>query len=141
LNLHSLSGSSSVEWLQGYLVSRRQPLTWYKVSIVIPLYYPAKLFHLSIDSGCKCKKRDHFGSKSNVLSILLQTTFDAPAGVAPLALDMASMGKGQVWINGQSLGRYWPAYKASGSCGYCNYAGSYSEKKCASNCGEASQRW
>ncbi|XP_020224994.1 beta-galactosidase 1 [Cajanus cajan] len=99
LNLHSLSGSSSVEWLQGYLVSRRQPLTWYK------------------------------------------TTFDAPAGVAPLALDMASMGKGQVWINGQSLGRYWPAYKASGSCGYCNYAGTYNEKKCASNCGEASQRW
>jgi len=51
LNLHSLSGSSSVEWLQGYLVSKRQPLTWYKVSIVIPLYYPAKHFHLSIDSG------------------------------------------------------------------------------------------
>ncbi|KAK7349245.1 hypothetical protein VNO77_06456 [Canavalia gladiata] len=99
LNLHSLSGSSSVEWLQGYLVSRRQPLTWYK------------------------------------------TTFDAPAGVAPLALDMASMGKGQVWINGQSLGRHWPAYKASGSCGYCNYAGTYNEKKCGSNCGEASQRW
>ncbi|XP_014516386.1 beta-galactosidase 1 [Vigna radiata var. radiata] len=99
LNLHSLSGSSSVEWLQGYLVSRRQPLTWYK------------------------------------------TTFDAPVGVAPLALDMASMGKGQVWINGQNLGRYWPAYKASGSCGYCNYAGTYNEKKCGSKCGEPSQRW
>ncbi|KAJ1420300.1 Glycoside hydrolase, family 35 [Sesbania bispinosa] len=99
LSLHSLSGSSSVDWLQGYLVSRRQPLTWYK------------------------------------------TTFDAPAGVAPLALDMSSMGKGQVWINGQSVGRYWPAYKASGSCDYCNYAGTYNEKKCRSNCGEASQRW
>ncbi|XP_061374609.1 beta-galactosidase 1 isoform X1 [Gastrolobium bilobum] len=99
LSLHSLSGSSTVEWLQGYLVSRWQPLTWYK------------------------------------------TTFDAPAGSAPLALDMGSMGKGQVWINGQSLGRYWPAYKASGSCDYCDYAGSYNEKKCTSNCGEASQRW
>ncbi|CAL0308723.1 unnamed protein product [Lupinus luteus] len=97
--LHSVSGSSSVEWIRGALVSRRQPLTWYK------------------------------------------TTFDAPAGVAPLALDMGSMGKGQVWINGQSLGRYWPAYKASGSCEYCNYAGKYNEKKCGSNCGEASQRW
>ncbi|KAK7255585.1 hypothetical protein RIF29_28998 [Crotalaria pallida] len=99
MSLHSLSGSSSVEWLQGFLVSRRQPLTWYK------------------------------------------TTFDAPAGVTPLALDMGSMGKGQVWINGQHLGRYWPAYKASGSCEYCNYAGIYDEKKCSSNCGEASQRW
>ncbi|KAG5048820.1 hypothetical protein JHK85_009923 [Glycine max] len=32
LSLHSLSGSSSVEWIQGSLVSQRQPLTWYKVS-------------------------------------------------------------------------------------------------------------
>lgn len=32
LSLHSLSGSSSVEWIQGSLVTRRQPLTWYKVS-------------------------------------------------------------------------------------------------------------
>ncbi|KAL1293149.1 hypothetical protein HN51_053772 [Arachis hypogaea] len=99
LSLHSLTGSSSVEWMQGFFVSRRQPLTWYK------------------------------------------TTFDSPAGSAPLALDMASMGKGQIWINGQSLGRYWPAYKASGSCGSCDYAGTYNEKKCLSNCGEPSQRW
>ena len=73
--------------------------------------------------------------------IILQTVFNAPAGNAPLALDMNSMGKGQIWINGQSVGRYWPAYKASGNCGGCNYAGAYSEKKCLSNCGEASQRW
>ncbi|KAG4955466.1 hypothetical protein JHK84_041445 [Glycine max] len=99
LSLHSLSGSSSVEWIQGSLVSQRQPLTWYK------------------------------------------TTFDAPAGTAPLALDMDSMGKGQVWLNGQNLGRYWPAYKASGTCDYCDYAGTYNENKCRSNCGEASQRW
>lgn len=72
---------------------------------------------------------------------MFQTTFNAPAGNTPLALDMGSMGKGQVWINGQSVGRYWPAYKASGSCGECNYAGTYDEKKCLSNCGEASQRW
>ncbi|KAG4972499.1 hypothetical protein AAZX31_13G332100 [Glycine max] len=99
LSLHSLGGSSSVEWIQGSLVSQRQPLTWYK------------------------------------------TTFDAPDGTAPLALDMNSMGKGQVWLNGQNLGRYWPAYKASGTCDYCDYAGTYNENKCRSNCGEASQRW
>ncbi|XP_048139461.1 beta-galactosidase 1-like isoform X2 [Rhodamnia argentea] len=99
LRLHSLTGSSSVEWAEGSLVARKQPLTWYK------------------------------------------TTFSAPAGSAPLALDMNSMGKGQIWINGQSIGRYWPAYKAAGACGGCNYAGTYGEKKCLSNCGEASQRW
>lgn len=71
----------------------------------------------------------------------MQTTFNAPAGNEPLALDLNTMGKGQVWINGQSIGRYWPGYKASGNCGACNYAGWFDEKKCLSNCGEASQRW
>ncbi|OIW09005.1 hypothetical protein TanjilG_05981 [Lupinus angustifolius] len=99
LSLHSLSGTSTVEWIQGSLISRKQPLTWYK------------------------------------------TNFDAPAGDSPFALDMGSMGKGQVWLNGKSLGRYWPAYKASGTCDYCSYAGTYTETKCRSNCGEASQRW
>ncbi|XP_051115873.1 beta-galactosidase-like [Andrographis paniculata] len=99
LSLHSLSGSSSVEWLQGSLVAQRQPLTWYK------------------------------------------TTFNAPGGNEPLALDMDTMSKGQVWINGQSIGRYWNQYKASGNCGACNYAGWFTEKKCLSNCGKASQRW
>lgn len=99
LSLHSLSGSSSVEWVEGSLMARGQPLTWYK------------------------------------------TTFNAPGGNTPLALDMGSMGKGQIWINGQNVGRYWPAYKATGGCGDCNYAGTYSEKKCLSNCGEPSQRW
>ncbi|KAK6128023.1 hypothetical protein DH2020_038226 [Rehmannia glutinosa] len=71
LSLHSLSGSSSVEWVEGSYIAERQPLTWYK------------------------------------------TTFNAPAGNEPLALDMNTMSKGQVWINGQSIGRYWNQYKAS----------------------------
>ncbi|XP_022844468.1 beta-galactosidase-like [Olea europaea var. sylvestris] len=97
LSIHSLSGSSSVEWVEGSY--EKQPLTWYK------------------------------------------STFNAPDGDGPLALDMNSMSKGQVWINGQSIGRYWNQYKASGSCDTCNYAGWFNEKKCLSNCGEASQRW
>ncbi|CAA3010880.1 beta-galactosidase-like [Olea europaea subsp. europaea] len=99
LSLHSLSGSTSVEWVEGSSISQRQPLTWYK------------------------------------------TTFNAPGGNDPLALDMNTMSKGQVWINGQSIGRYWNQYKASGNCGACNYAGWFNEKKCLSKCGEASQRW
>ncbi|XP_042514195.1 beta-galactosidase 1-like [Macadamia integrifolia] len=99
LSLHTLSGSSSVEWVEGSQMARKQPLTWYKA------------------------------------------IFNAPAGNEPLAVDMNSMGKGQIWINGQSIGRYWPAYKASGTCGGCSYAGTYTSTKCQSNCGEASQRW
>ncbi|KAE9456995.1 hypothetical protein C3L33_11095, partial [Rhododendron williamsianum] len=50
--------------------------------------------------------------------------FDAPEGDEPLALDMLSMGKGQAWINGQSIGRYWPVY-AQGNCSTCSYVGRY----------------
>lgn len=71
-----------------------------------------------------------------------KATFNAPRESGPLALDMSSMGKGQIWINGESVGRHWPAYIARGSnCGACNYAGTYTEKKCLSNCGQPSQKW
>ncbi|CAN7014562.1 unnamed protein product [Brassica rapa subsp. trilocularis] len=70
-----------------------------------------------------------------------KATFDTPAGNEPLALDMNTMGKGQVWINGKNIGRHWPAYTVRGNCERCSYAGTFTEKKCLSNCGEASQRW
>ncbi|OAP00926.1 hypothetical protein AXX17_AT4G30140 [Arabidopsis thaliana] len=99
LSVHTLAGSSTVEWKEGSLVAKKQPLTWYK------------------------------------------STFDSPTGNEPLALDMNTMGKGQMWINGQNIGRHWPAYTARGKCERCSYAGTFTEKKCLSNCGEASQRW
>ncbi|KAI0531008.1 hypothetical protein KFK09_000557 [Dendrobium nobile] len=39
------------------------------------------------------------------------TRFDAPLGDEPLALNLIGMGKGEVWINGQSIGRYWVSFK------------------------------
>ncbi|KAI9180535.1 hypothetical protein LWI28_005810 [Acer negundo] len=49
--------------------------------------------------------------------------FDVPRGRdhKPLAIDMGSMTKGQVWINGQSIGRYWTA-TANGNCSACSYS-------------------
>ncbi|KAG8376142.1 hypothetical protein BUALT_Bualt09G0032500 [Buddleja alternifolia] len=99
LSLHSVSGSSSVEWVEGSLLAQKQPLTWYK------------------------------------------TIFNAPRGNDPLAVDMMSMGKGEIWINGQSIGRHWPGYIAQGTCGRCNYAGTFNETKCQTNCGQPSQKW
>ncbi|XP_058777815.1 beta-galactosidase 3 [Vicia villosa] len=69
-----------------------------------------------------------------------KTFFDAPEGEEPLALDMDGMGKGQIWINGISIGRYWTA-TAAGSCNDCNYAGSYRPPKCQIGCGKPTQRW
>lgn len=37
LQLHSLSGSSSVEW--GSLIDQKQPLTWYKVRNMAIIYF------------------------------------------------------------------------------------------------------
>ncbi|KAB2604573.1 beta-D-galactosidase 7 [Pyrus ussuriensis x Pyrus communis] len=66
--------------------------------------------------------------------------FNAPGGNEPLALDMSSMGKGQVWINGQSIGRYWMAY-AKGDCSSCSYIGTFRPTKCQLHCGRPTQRW
>ncbi|KAL5993161.1 hypothetical protein ACLOJK_014083 [Asimina triloba] len=38
------------------------------------------------------------------------THFATPDGSDPIALNLASMGKGEVWINGESIGRYWVSF-------------------------------
>lgn len=40
----------------------------------------------------------NFNTPLTFIFTSFQTTFDAPAGTAPFALDMGSMGKGQVWL-------------------------------------------
>ncbi|KAI3758607.1 hypothetical protein L6452_06174 [Arctium lappa] len=42
-----------------------------------------------------------------------KTVFDSPKGEEPIALNLGSMGKGEAWINGQSIGRYWVSFKTS----------------------------
>ncbi|GFZ03116.1 beta-galactosidase 8 [Actinidia rufa] len=51
------------------------------------------------------------------------------------------MGKGQAWVNGQSIGRYWPAYlsPSTGCSEMCDYRGTYDAFKCLKNCGEPAQ--
>lgn len=73
-----------------------------------------------------------------------QTTFKAPAGTDPVVVDLLGLGKGEAWVNGNSLGRYWPSFIADeSSCSddVCDYRGSYSGSKCVYNCGKPTQRW
>ncbi|RLN28712.1 beta-galactosidase 7-like [Panicum miliaceum] len=44
-----------------------------------------------------------------------QTTFATPTGNDAVALNLAGLGKGEVWINGESIGRYWVSFKAPSS--------------------------
>ncbi|KAG6709429.1 hypothetical protein I3842_06G132200 [Carya illinoinensis] len=69
-----------------------------------------------------------------------KTHFDAPEGEEALALDMSSMGKGQVWINGESMGRYWNLY-ANGNCSGCSYSDTFRPTKCQFGCGQPTQKW
>ncbi|KAI9165720.1 hypothetical protein LWI28_019382 [Acer negundo] len=39
--------------------------------------------------------------------------FDEPKGNDPLAIELATMSKGMVWINGKSIRRYWVSYHSS----------------------------
>ncbi|KAL5056056.1 hypothetical protein RYX36_036738, partial [Vicia faba] len=70
-----------------------------------------------------------------------KTEFVAPSGSNPVAIDFTGMGKGEAWVNGQSIGRYWPTYIASksGCTDSCDYRGSYNSSKCLKNCGKPSQ--
>ncbi|XP_035545602.1 beta-galactosidase 6-like [Juglans regia] len=39
-----------------------------------------------------------------------KTFFDAPMGNDPVALNLSTMGKGEAWVNGRSIGRYWVSF-------------------------------
>lgn len=73
---------------------------------------------------------------------LLQTSFDAPEGSHAIALDLGSMEKGQAWVNGRGIGRFWSLVAPKTGCPQsCNYRGAYNEDKCTTNCGEPTQTW
>ncbi|XP_050372236.1 LOW QUALITY PROTEIN: beta-galactosidase 9-like [Argentina anserina] len=71
-----------------------------------------------------------------------KTHFDSPAGTQPVALDLGSMGKGQAWVNGQHIGRYWTRVAPKDGCQeFCDYRGAYNSDKCSTNCGKPTQIW
>ncbi|XP_020106800.1 beta-galactosidase 15 isoform X2 [Ananas comosus] len=71
-----------------------------------------------------------------------KTLFDAPEGNDPVALDLGSMGKGQAWVNGHGIGRYWSLIAPQSGCSEsCDYRGAYNENKCTTNCGLPTQSW
>ncbi|KAJ4717252.1 Beta-galactosidase [Melia azedarach] len=79
----------------------------------------------------------------NIPMTWYKTTFKTPSGKEPVVVDLLGMGKGHAWVNGNSIGRYWPTQIAEnkGCDAQCNYRGSYSDGKCRTNCGNPSQRW
>ncbi|CAJ1937761.1 unnamed protein product [Sphenostylis stenocarpa] len=53
------------------------------------------------------------GNTSNQTLIWYKTSFDSPKGDDGIALNLESMRKGEVWVNGRSVGRYWISFPNS----------------------------
>ncbi|KAE8708505.1 hypothetical protein F3Y22_tig00110339pilonHSYRG00276 [Hibiscus syriacus] len=52
-------------------------------------------------------------------------------GNKPVVVDLLGLGKGMAWVNGHSLGRYWPSYIANKQLcktKACDYCGRFSDK-------------
>ncbi|KAH6800010.1 beta-galactosidase 16, partial [Perilla frutescens var. hirtella] len=64
---------------------------------------------LYTEEGSKKAKWSKFNSSSHPLK-WYKSKFDAPGGSDPVALNLGSMGKGETWINGESIGRYWISF-------------------------------
>ncbi|XP_010316701.1 beta-galactosidase 6-like isoform X3 [Solanum lycopersicum] len=72
---------------------------------------------------------------------IYQTSFSPPEGRGPISLNLSSMGKGQAWVNGQHIGRYWSSYRSpsTGCSDNCDYRGAYDSWKCLKKCGQPAQ--
>lgn len=71
-----------------------------------------------------------------------KTYFDSPGKTDPVVLDLGSMGKGQAWVNGHHIGRYWTLVAPKTGCQKtCDYRGAYNSDKCTTNCGKPTQIW
>ncbi|XP_021865439.2 beta-galactosidase 15-like [Spinacia oleracea] len=71
-----------------------------------------------------------------------KTTFEPPLGTEPVIVDLSGMGKGEAFVNGISIGRFWQTYLAGNDgCDLkaCDYRGQYDNNKCVFNCGKSVQ--
>ncbi|KAL9241788.1 hypothetical protein vseg_015854 [Gypsophila vaccaria] len=80
--------------------------------------------------------------RTNTTLTWYKTTFKPPLGTDPVVVDLTGMGKGAAWVNGMSIGRYWPAFLTEEdgcSLDPCDYRGEYDNNKCVTNCGKPTQ--
>uniref|UniRef100_A0A368UHP8 beta-galactosidase n=1 Tax=Glycine max TaxID=3847 RepID=A0A368UHP8_SOYBN len=82
------------------------------------------------------------GLPTNRVFVWYKTLFKSPKGTDPVVVDLRGLKKGQAWVNGNNIGRYWTSYLANenGCTSTCNYRGPYSSDKCITKCGRPTQR-
>jgi hypothetical protein len=106
-------------WKYTETVHIYEPLTWYKYEI------PSTDIHnLLFDAG---------GSDIMAKSIMTRK-------YVSFSLKLSSMQKGQAYVNGYLIGRYWDQ-TSEADCKPCEWNGPFNDMKCRMNCGEASQEY
>ncbi|KAK3226689.1 hypothetical protein Dsin_006551 [Dipteronia sinensis] len=87
--------------------------------------------------------KDGKTSSTNEPFVWYKTTFPSPLETDPVVVDLLGLGKGEAWVNGRSIGRYWPSRTAPKyGCPYkCDYNQTYDGCKCDTNCGKSTQRY
>ncbi|ESQ27378.1 hypothetical protein EUTSA_v10018129mg [Eutrema salsugineum] len=69
--------------------------------------------HVYTDNGAAKVKWKQYRDYNSQPLTWYKASFDTPEGKDPVALNLGSMGKGEAWVNGQSIGRYWVSFHTS----------------------------
>ncbi|CAN8234206.1 unnamed protein product [Cochlearia groenlandica] len=103
-----VGGSRSVKIWNGKHAMYFNNYTWgYQVGL------HGEQVHVYTDNGAsKVQWKQYRESTSQPLT-WYKASFDTPEGHDPVALNLGSMGKGEAWVNGQSIGRYWVSFHTS----------------------------
>ncbi|KAG5006945.1 hypothetical protein JHK85_025487 [Glycine max] len=73
------------------------------------------------------------GLPTNRVFVWYKTLFKSPKGTDPVVVDLRGLKKGQAWVNGNNIGRYWTRYLAddNGCTATCE-CGSFKKSQCES---------
>ncbi|CAH2067723.1 unnamed protein product [Thlaspi arvense] len=98
-------------------ITERKDLEWKTCTVLQQIYLGVGLHgeqvHVYTDPGAaKVQWKQYRDYKTQPLT-WYKASFDTPEGKYPVALNLGSMGKGEAWVNGQSIGRYWVSFHTS----------------------------
>ncbi|KAK8552415.1 hypothetical protein V6N12_041010 [Hibiscus sabdariffa] len=89
-------------------IQKSTDLTYYRWGYQVGLI--GEKLQIYMDQSTSKVEWTNLSSSPNPLT-WYKTRFDAPADNLSLGLNLGSMGKGEVWVNGQSIGRYWASFR------------------------------
>ncbi|KAF8092636.1 hypothetical protein N665_0407s0016 [Sinapis alba] len=100
-----VGGSRSVKIWNG-----KQSLYFHKYAWGYQVGLHGENVHVYTDDGAATVQWKQYTDSNSQPLTWYKASFDTPKGTDPVALNLGSMGKGEAWVNGQSIGRYWVSF-------------------------------